>query len=54
MDETTVTVTLTMAFTVEEPMDDDEAKEYALEWIGSVSDSFLRDGLEVTTDDPVP
>lgn len=51
MSEITAVVTLTVAFGLEAPITEDEIKEHALEWIGSVSDTFLFDGMTVTIEE---
>ncbi len=48
--EKIATVVLTIAFSFDQDLDEEQIKETALEWIGSVRDHTLAEGMSVTVE----
>lgn len=47
MIEVTATLTVNFAYEDDEEIDEDQAKETFLEWLGSVSDTWILEGTEI-------
>jgi len=47
MTDYTITATLTVAFGMEDKPSEEEAQEHFLEWLGSSSDGFILEGLDI-------
>ena len=43
----TITATLTVVFGMEDKPSEEEAQEHFLEWLGSSSDGFILEGLDI-------